>query len=191
MLIDDLLDQAKAHILTPEQQPSLTIPGDWAQGRTSYGGISAAMVYAAMQAQVSDDRLLRAFNCNFVGPLNVDEPFTISVEILRQGKSASQVLARAIQNDQVAVLCQASFGVPRKSKICVKNTIEHGMDIPKKPKFIPSIPKVTPKFLKHYELAIVDGKLPFMGSKTADLNGWMRYKKPGEQFNRCTLDWTD
>ena len=187
MTIDELLASAVLHSQDPEQHPTLMIPGDWSQGRTSYGGISAAMVYAAMQAKVTDDRLLRAFNCNFVGPLNVDEPFRIDVEILRQGKSASQVLARAIQNEQVAVLCQASFGVARKSKIKVENRLEHGMSLPKKPKFIPHIPKVTPKFIKQFELAVVEGKLPFMGAKTSHIHGWMRYKNTPASFQDAHL----
>lgn len=177
MLIDELIQAAKVHSQDPTAHEHLIVPKDWSQGRTVYGGLSAAMVFAAIQEQVSDDRVMRSFNCNFVGPLNAEQPFKITVEVLREGKNASQVLARAIQDDKTAVLCQACFGVERDSKVAVLNNDTHGMTLPKKPKFIPQIPKVTPKFLRHFDLAMDDGGWPFTGSKQSHVHGWMRYKE--------------
>lgn len=187
MLIDDLLHAAARHTLSPAEQPHLEIPGDWAQGRTCYGGLSAALLYHAIRQKVSDDRVMRSFTCNFVGPLLVETPFTISVQVLREGKSATQVIAQALQGDAVSLMCQATFGVARESKVVVNSSDNHAMPLPKKAKFIPQIPKVTPKFLRHFDLAIDDGGLPFTGSKKHHVHGWMRYKQAPQSFTDSHL----
>lgn len=176
MNFEQLLEIATAHAQDPIAHPSIQIPSDWGQGRTSFGGVSAALMYVAIKQKVASDRQMRSFNCNFVGPLLTDTGFVIEVEVLREGKNATQVVAKAIQDDKVAVLCQVCFGVPRQSKIAVPNQDTHTMPIPKKAKFMPQIPKVTPKFLRHFELAIDDGSLPFTASKKSHIHGWMRFK---------------
>lgn len=178
MTIDEILSLTCAHIKDRDSQPNLTIPNNWSQGRTAYGGISAAVAYQAMREIIDESRLLRSFNCNFVGPIIPDEPFEIETEILREGKNASQIVAKIIQNGNISLLSQAAFGVPRKSKVSVENFDRHQMSLPKKPNFIPAIPKVTPKFIRNFELSIDSGRLPFTGSKHHHLHGWMRYKQP-------------
>lgn len=187
MQIDDLLSAVETHVTSQEKLATLSIPKDWSQGRTCYGGLSAAMVYHAIRQSISPERVMRSFTCNFVGPLNVETPFRIETEILREGKNASQVIGKAIQDDGVSVMCQASFGISRESKIAVANTDTHEMALPKKAKFIPQIPKVTPKFLRHFDLAIEDGGLPFTGSKKHHIHGWMRYKDAPSTFTDSHL----
>lgn len=187
MNIDKLLSDASTHSLNKSTLPELTISKDWTQGRTAFGGLSAAMTYAAIKQNVADDRVMRSFNCSFVGPLEAEKGFHIDTEILRQGKNATQVVGRAIQDGKVALHCQVCFGVARESKVSVASTDSHSMDIPKKPKFIPQIPKVTPKFLRHFDLAIDEGGLPFTGSKKSIIDGWMRYKKQPEQITDAHL----
>ena len=188
MHIDQLIEQAKLHSNDPQAHPSVTVTSDWTQGRTLYGGISAALVYAAVKERVAADRVMRSFTCNFIGPLNADSPFRIDVEVLREGKNASQVIAKAIQDDKVAVLCQVCFGVGRKSKVAVENTDTHDMALPNKAKFIPQIPKITPKFLRHFDLSVDQGKMPFAGSKQSIIHGWMRYTKNSRSLYRCPLN---
>lgn len=187
MNIDQLLAQARSHSIQTHRQPNLTVTADWAQGRTVFGGLSAAMLYAAMQEQVASDRVLRSYSCNFVGPLNTQTPFTIEVEVLRQGSNVTQIAGRIIQHDKVCLIAQACFGVGRKSKIKVLNNDVHGMEVPKKAKFIPQIPKVTPKFLRHFELAVNKGSLPFAGSDIAEIHGWMRFKQAPEKITDAHL----
>jgi acyl-CoA thioesterase II len=176
MNFDQLLNSAIESIVS--QQNSLSIPAQWSQGRTVYGGLSAALLYAVIKQQTSKDRVLRSYNTNFIGPLKADEPITFETDILRQGKNVTQILGKIIQNDNVCVQSQASFGVERTSKIIVVNSDTHNMALPKKAKFLPQIPKVTPKFLTNIDLAMVDGGLPFTGRKKSHIHGWMRFKQP-------------
>jgi acyl-CoA thioesterase II len=187
MHIDELIDLTRQYINTEENRPMLSISKDWTQGRTAFGGISAAMIYTAIKEKVTEDRVLRSYTVNFVGPLNPDQPFDIEVEILRQGKNATQAIAKAIQDGKVAVLCQACFGVARESKIEVKNTDKHTMPFPQKANFLPQIPKVTPKFLRHLDLASIEGGLPFTGSKKSHIHGWMRFTKAPQKITDAHL----
>ncbi|MEW9798642.1 acyl-CoA thioesterase [Alteromonas sp. CYL-A6] len=185
MTVDDLLS-LPALTETGHQRwqcNNLIIPKDWAQGRTAFGGISAGMLYSAIRQRVSAERVLRSFTTNFIGPLAVDEPFSIEVTLLREGANVSQFIAQAMQNDRVCVMSQACFGIARKSSVEVPNHERHDMAPPQKAKFIPQIPKVTPKFLRHFDLAIDEGGVPFTRRKTSVYHGFMRFKKPPASIN--------
>ncbi|GGW76551.1 acyl-CoA thioesterase [Alteromonas halophila] len=180
MTVDELLTIPELEPLSDNswQYTQAVITKDWAQGRTAFGGISAGMLYASIRQHVSKERVLRSFTTNFVGPLALDTPFTIRVTRLREGRNVSQYTAEAIQNDNVCVVCQACFGIARTSGIAVDNNEQHQMQAPKKGNFIPQIPKVTPKFLRHFDLALDSGGLPFTRKKTSHYHGFMRFKKP-------------
>lgn len=175
MNIDHYLELAQNQKKDPSQE--IVISKEWAQGRTVYGGLSASMLLAAGKAYVNIGRQLRSMSTNFTGPLFSQVPFTITVEVVRSGKNVSQIQARIIQNEKVCVVSQFCFAIGRPSKIVVENFEQHELPLPEKAKFIPQIPKVTPKFLKHFDLSIQDGGLPFLGSSKNHYNGWMKYKK--------------
>jgi len=187
MHIDTLLDSVKQQAKSNIQDITLAVPSSWAQGRTLYGGISASLVYQAMREVVDTDKVMRSLSTNFIGPIEADSELSITVEVLREGKNVTQVVARLIQNSKVAVMSQASFGVARQSKILIPNNCQHKMDYPQKPSFMPHIPKVTPKFLGNFELAKTAGGWPFTGQKDSDLQGWMRFKKPPTDFSDAHL----
>ena len=64
-------------------------PETWAQGRTLYGGITAALCLAATQRAFSDLPPLRSTHFTFVGPASGMLNFRPA--ILRQGRSATIV----------------------------------------------------------------------------------------------------
>jgi acyl-CoA thioesterase len=175
MNIDDLLAQSASHKETPNM--SFLVPSSWSQGRTVYGGLSAGMLYAAARPYIDEARVMRSNSTNFVGPLMAETPFTIDVEIVREGKNVSQVMVRAIQNEKTCVVSQICFGISRESKIRVDNQEKHEMLAPTKGNFIPPIPKVTPKFLRNIDLSIQSGGIPFTGRRTSHYHGWMRFKE--------------
>jgi acyl-CoA thioesterase len=68
-----------------------TVPDTWLQGRTAYGGLSAALaLHAAMCADV-DLPPLRSALVAFVGPLS--GAITVRAEVLRRGRNAAFVQA--------------------------------------------------------------------------------------------------
>ena len=187
MHIDTLLNSVKQQTKTKDGIITLSVDSNWAQGRTLYGGISASLVYQAMREVVDSDKVLRTLNTNFIGPIASDSEFRITVEILREGKNVTQVVGRLLQDNKVAVTSQGSFGMARESKIHVSNHLQHNMDYPRKPDFMPVIPKVTPKFLGHFEQAKTKGGWPFTGKKDSNIHGWMRFKKQPSDFSDAHL----
>lgn len=67
------------------------VPADWQQGRTAYGGFSAALALHAAKASVPDLPPLRSALVAFVGPLSGS--VTVRAELLRRGRNAAFVQA--------------------------------------------------------------------------------------------------
>jgi len=177
MHLDDLL-----LALAKTGQQGLCIPDTWAQGRTVYGGLTAALVLRDMQQKMSrqndDHRPVRYLNVSFVGPLKVNVPIHFESTVLRSGRSATQVMTTVLQAGQTCVVAQGCFAIERDSAIHLTDRCGHEMTPPKKANFIPQIPRVVPRFLRHFEINLQAGRLPFMRGTKSHLHGWMRFKKP-------------
>src|SRR5271154_1917854 len=63
-----------------------TLSPDWLQGRTAYGGLSAALCVEAARRAVPELPALRSAQFTFIGPAS--GPLSAKVEVLRRGKSA-------------------------------------------------------------------------------------------------------
>ena len=187
MHIDTLFDSVKKQVNNTHPSASLTIPDTWAQGRTVYGGMSASLIYMAMRQLVNPDKHLRSLNTSFVGPIEPDVPFEIKIQLLREGKNTAQFYGQLIQNDKVCVAILAGFGHNRPSKVSILNETTHAMKLPKKANFIPMLPKITPSYMRHIDLAKHHGGWPFTGSQFSDVQGWMRLKHPPEKLTVAHL----
>ncbi|MET1218423.1 MAG: thioesterase family protein [Glaciecola sp.] len=175
MNFPELIQACRRYLDAPSQY-TLTIPKSWTQGRTIYGGVASALLVYAIKRQVNPILTIKNVNTNFVGPMLSDTPIEITLRELRTGKNVSQWTAMASQNGQLCTFVQACFVCDRKSKIEVDNRPPLTMAKPNKKSFIPPIPKVTPKFLKHFEMSIQEGGIPFTGKKTDFYRGWFRFK---------------
>ncbi|MFQ3230535.1 acyl-CoA thioesterase [Reinekea sp.] len=173
--IDSLLIQAK-------HGAQMSVPSTWGQGRTVFGGLSAALLNSAMVNELNDARLMRVQNIQFIGPLLLDEPFEIQVTHLRDGKNVTQMLAQLIQDGKIAVQAMAAFGTDRESKATYQPEPAVLSAEPVKPNWIPQIPKVTPKFHRYIDLRIDEGGYPFTGKSNPYYRGWMRFTDASEQI---------
>jgi acyl-CoA thioesterase len=68
-----------------------TVPDNWLQGRTAYGGFSAALALVAAQRSDSDLPPLCSAQVSFVGPLS--GPVVVRAQRLRRGRNAAFVQA--------------------------------------------------------------------------------------------------
>jgi acyl-CoA thioesterase len=68
-----------------------TVPETWLQGRTAYGGLSAALALHAAMGADADLPPLRSALVAFVGPLS--GAITVRAEVLRRGRNAAFVQA--------------------------------------------------------------------------------------------------
>ncbi|MBW8190119.1 thioesterase family protein [Neiella marina] len=183
------IDQLLATVDEQAAQPvtRMSIAAGWGQGRTVFGGITAALAFRAIEKRLAAPRVLRSLTTNFVGPLASEQEFEINVDILREGRSATQALASIVQNGKTTTVCQACFGDARPSKIAVQDQRSHHMPQPAKANFLPQIPKVTPKFLRHIDLAKQEGGWPFTGKRHHTIGGWMRFKQPPANISDAHL----
>lgn len=185
MHIDDLFSLAKG--FADNKHLTMTLPSTWGQGRTAFGGVSAGLLYTAIRTQVKNDRVLRSLSTNFVGPLVFDTEFSFEVEVLREGKNATQVIGKVVQNGQVAVIQQACFGVARESNINVETTSAHSMPSPDSLKILPFVQNVTPNFIEYVDLATHSGNMPFTASTASHTHGFMRFKDAPAEINDAHL----
>lgn len=153
-----------------------TLSADWGQGRASFGGAVVAMVYAAMQQRLSGDRPLRALATSFVGPVAPDVPFTLEVEVLREGKAVTQCAGRLIQNGEVQCMVLGSFGAGRVSSVSVAAETGPVLQGPEGCQALPFIPGVTPAFTQHIDMRWAIGHMPFTGKGGREMGGWMRFR---------------
>jgi acyl-CoA thioesterase len=91
------------------------VPDGWLQGRTAYGGFSAALALHA--AQASDEGLppLRSAQVAFIGPLS--GPVTIRAQRLRRGRNAAFVQADVTSEAGLGLRATFVFMGPVESKV--------------------------------------------------------------------------
>ncbi len=165
----------------------LTIPQNWSQGRTAFGGILTAMIVKAIGSEVDDKRLLRFITTSFVNPVTVGESFVIEVNKLQEGRTVTQMEGRAIQGDKTIAIVLAGFGAPRESSIKINNAEAPVVPSPENGTALSYIPNVSPRFLQNFDLSLVLGDLPFTGSKNSQIGGWMRFKGGLDEFTDAHL----
>jgi len=167
MNFDDYLQQVN-------QQDTLEIHPSWGQGRTTFGGLSAALILHRIEQGLDDGQVLRSLNVSFCGPLNTAEPFTLSSQSIRVGKSVAHYQGQTVQQDQVTTLVNACFGRERESDIEVKlPPVSCGT--PGSGQAMPFIKGITPEFTQHINFTYVEGGLPFTNNKHNVIRGWMRF----------------
>ncbi|MHA6493315.1 acyl-CoA thioesterase [Pseudomonas borbori] len=163
-----------------EHPQAVVIPPAWGQGRASFGGLMAALVYEAMRAKVPAERPPRSLAITFVGPAAPDVPISFEVEVLREGKAVSQVLGRAVQGGQVVTLMQGSFGAARDSVIQVAAEPAPQLRPVDDCQELPYIANVTPEFTRFLAMRWAIGGMPFTANKSREMGGWVRLRGEAE-----------
>lgn len=93
------------------------LPDGWRQGRTAYGGLTAAVAHEA--ARGAGDQLpgLRSAQIAFIGPVGVN--LHACATILRRGKSSAFVEARVTSDGELAMLGTFLFMAERASPVSI------------------------------------------------------------------------
>lgn len=149
-----------------------TNPGeDWRQGRTLFGGLSAALCLSACQRLVPDLPPLRAGQVAFIGP-SAGEGILVPT-LLRRGKSVTFMGCDLIADGALATRAIFTFGGPRETSFQAR--------APKAPRVTapadtPDLWKTTkPAFTQHLDQRLVMGARPGSGASTGDLGVWVRH----------------
>ena len=84
----------------------------WVPWPKAYGGDMVAQALMAMMQTVGTDRSVHSTHSYFMRPVDIGQPVTYRVEILRDGRGFSTREVRAVQNGKTAYISVGSFQVP-------------------------------------------------------------------------------
>jgi acyl-CoA thioesterase len=158
---------------TELQARATTIPETWMQGRTAYGGLSAALCLQAA-TPLADGLPIRAVQVAFVGPVNG----TVSCrpEVLRRGKNTVFISVRMTGDDGVLAEAIMTFGAARASALNLSGL--PGSTDPSPERSAPYFRPGTkgPAFAQNFDLLFAGGNPPMSGASEADVSIWMRHK---------------
>jgi acyl-CoA thioesterase len=102
--------------LAPEGESYvIDAPEDWSQGRTLYGGMTAALGYEAVKRAHGDLPPLRSAQFTFVGPASGRLRFTSP--LLRRGRSSAIFASECVNDDGVVARAVFVCGGARESKV--------------------------------------------------------------------------
>ncbi|MFM5923050.1 MAG: acyl-CoA thioesterase [Novosphingobium sp.] len=147
------------------------IPEDWMQGRTTYGGFSAALALEAARGLAADLPPLRSAQVAFVGPLSGE--VEVRARILRRGKNASWASAEITSEAGVGLTATFVFmGAVEQSALHLHQVPPPAGLIP--PEQAARFPEGRgPGFGVHFDRAFA---LPRSEEKLPELDWWVRLK---------------
>lgn len=161
----------------------VNVPESWMQGRTAYGGLTAALCLEAA-GPLAPELPLRAVQVAFVGP--VSGMVSCKAELLRRGKNAAFVSVRMTGEDGNLAECIATFGAPRPSKLGFADL--PAPDVPEPADTSPYFRNHKgPAFAQNFDLLIAGGAPPMSGADRADVSIWMRHKDPAAPLDAVSL----
>lgn len=144
---------------------TIEIPDAWKQGRTAYGGATAALALESAIRAIPDLPPLRSMLVNFTGPV-VGKPVFIPV-CARQGKNVMTVEVTVESEKRVAAIIVLTFGRNRHSSLDVPAPMAP-LDRPPSdyelftPKGFESF---VPKFVLNFDTRLVAGSRSVSGAE--------------------------
>lgn len=150
------------------------VSDDWLQGRTVYGGLSAALCLNAALQAFEGLPPLRSAQLTFIGPAT--GALTAAPTLLRQGKSAAYVGVDLTGEAGLAVRAVFSFGAARQSAFCERRLPAPAAPAPEacEPFFL----STRPTFSHHFEALNAGRSRPVTSATDPDYLAWLRHKDP-------------
>lgn len=158
---------------TAEQQSSVTVTDNWMQGRTTYGGMSAALCYQAVVNDFPELPPLRSAQINFIGP--VGGQVSVTTKVMRQGRSVAYISAEMIGEKGLATHAVFCFGESRESRLNQDFTDKPNVaSVEQSSNFFDS--GFGPSFANNYDCLLAQGGHPVSGSDEYEHYIWVRHK---------------
>lgn len=151
-----------------------SIGSDWMQGRTAYGGISAALALAAAMRDHPGEQPLRTAQVSFIGPVGGDSQ--VVTRLLRESKSSRFVAADLSSEAGYGTSAVFTFMKPRDSHIDYERIAVPDIGEPDQLEEVPDHP-ARPAFTRKFEMRPVSGKGFGHARDTADILTWVRWTK--------------
>ena len=147
-------------------------PPNWRQGRTVYGGLTAALALQAARLDASDDLpSLKSAQISFVGPAS--DALRFRTQTLRQGKSATSISVDCLAGPEVALRAVFFFANPRSSRIQHEFAKRPAVGRPDDyPRHVGE--REAPASLSNFDLRFAGGSRPVTGSDHPEFVAWGR-----------------
>lgn len=152
----------------------MAITENWLQGRTTYGGLSAAICLASVEKSFPDLPPLRSAQINFIGPVAGD--VSVKLSIMRQGRSVTYISAEMSGDKGLATHAVFCFGQGRESKLntCFTSPPVGVPNVTDSTDFFDS--EFVPSFARNYDCKLAQGGHPISGSAHNEHFIWVRHK---------------
>lgn len=150
-------------------------PAEWAQGRTLYGGMSAALAHEAAIRSVEELPQLRSGQFLFVGP--AEGRLRFEVELMRQGRSTAMVAVEATSDKGVVLRANLAFGSARDSRVDISPPPLPDVKTPEEAgSLFPEEKERAPGFIANFDVKLAGGSQGFSGGD-AEFWIWARYRE--------------
>lgn len=159
---------------TEDGDYAVTIPPGWAQGQSTYGGLTAALGLQAVMQANADLPPLRSAMVNFIGAAAGD--LKVKPDMVRQGRSMTVAQADVIAEKGLATRSTFSFGAQRESLFDETHLPAPDLVGPEdaEPYFTSS---TRPTFTQYFEARLAHGGWPGSGSEHSNHFIWVRFKE--------------
>ncbi len=162
-----------ATAVTRDDRLHIDIPADWAQGRTAYGGLTAALCVEAAALVAADLPPLRSAQFAFIGP--AAGRLHATPNVLRRGKSTTYVGVDLAGDDGIATRALLCFGTARPSRLSYDALPAPEVLAPEAcAEFFRG--GMGPAFAVHFESRLAGGSRPFTPDATPEMLLWMRHR---------------
>lgn len=145
---------------------------DWRQGRTLFGGLSAALCLAACERAVPGLPPLRSAQTTYIGPSAGTAE--LRPVILRRGKSVTFMACDLLADGALATRTLFAFGGERPAELRLPGT---GMPPVQHPEMCPPLwtGERRPGFTRHFDQRLAGGAPPNGGASQGELIVWARH----------------
>lgn len=151
----------------------ITLPTDWLQGRTSYGGLTAAISLEAAQRSFPDLPPLRSAQFAFIGPASGE--LHLRPQVLRQGKSTVFASVDLYGDSGLAVRSLFCCGTDRRSSPDFTRWQMPDVSEPRNCPAFFSWPN-RPNFMEHFDGHLAGGQFPLSGHTPPEMLVWVRHR---------------
>lgn len=149
---------------------------DWSQGRTLYGGATAALCVESARRFLGDPPPLRSAQYCFCGPSS--GTLSIAPQLLRRGRSATVCGVEVKTEEGIVAKATLAYGSTRRSVL-------HWSPV-QAPQVVP--PEECPEFFKgpgaptftcHFDFKKAGREDPISGAPRGEFLAWVRHRQPG------------
>ncbi|HKE93792.1 MAG TPA: thioesterase family protein [Povalibacter sp.] len=145
----------------------------WAQGRATFGGVTAAVGNEVLRQLVPRDRPLRSLQTTFVGPAPAGR-WRVDARVLRVGKAVSVARCDIFESDQVAATVVGVYGGARSSLAQV--ALEPVNAIRSVDQIAEPDMRAAPTFTRHFDFRWAQAKPLFSAAPNEATQAFIRHR---------------